>query len=147
MLIDKFDPETKHEAKFLLESFTSFKICLTAFIFLKVFETSTPASLYLQTKRLNMLTAFKMVDEATRFLKKESREFEKIYAQTEFFFPEVNDLLLPLEIKLILTDKSNRIESNQIENGEHPDSTTRWPQMNGTLQIPLKISKWIHIMS
>ena len=57
-----------------------------------------------------MLTAFKIVDEATRFLKKESREFEKIYAQTEKFVSEVNDLLLPREIELILTDKlkSNR---------------------------------------
>ena len=71
---DKFDPETKHEAKCLLESFTSLETCLTAFIFLKVFETTTSVSLYFQTKGLNMLTAFKMVDEATRFLKKESRE-------------------------------------------------------------------------
>ena len=107
---DKFDPETKHVTKCLLESFTSFETCLTAFIFLEVFETTTPASLYLHTKGLNMLTAFKTVDEATRFLKKELREFEKIYAQTEKFVSEVNDLLLPREIELTLTDKlrSNR---------------------------------------
>uniref|UniRef100_H2ZTC6 DUF4371 domain-containing protein n=1 Tax=Latimeria chalumnae TaxID=7897 RepID=H2ZTC6_LATCH len=54
----KFDSKTSSEASSLLENFVKFQIVLTAFIFLKMFET------YLQMKGLDYISAWSMVKQA-----------------------------------------------------------------------------------
>lgn len=46
---EKFNNDVRHRAKTLLDSLTTFEFILTAQLFLKVFEHTTPLSEYLQT--------------------------------------------------------------------------------------------------
>lgn len=76
---ENFDSKTRHEAKILLMPFLKFDTILTAFIYLRVFEKVGPLSTYLQTRGLNVLVAFKMVEKAAIALKSQSRQFDDVH--------------------------------------------------------------------
>ena len=76
---ENFDTKTRHEAKTLLMPFLKFDTILTAFTYLRVFEKVGPLSIYLQTRGLNVLVAFKMVEKAVIELKSQSRLFDDVH--------------------------------------------------------------------
>jgi hypothetical protein len=66
----KFNADVRYKASTLFEKFQTFKILITAHIFLRVFSCTTSLSQYLQTKGLNLITAFQMVQKTLKSLKK-----------------------------------------------------------------------------
>ena len=50
-----FQESARSDAKVLMDHFMKFETILTAFVFLQIYKVTTPLSLYLQTKGLDML--------------------------------------------------------------------------------------------
>uniref|UniRef100_H3A7Q6 DUF4371 domain-containing protein n=1 Tax=Latimeria chalumnae TaxID=7897 RepID=H3A7Q6_LATCH len=80
---EKFDSKTSSEASSLLENFVKFQTVLTAFMFLKMFETLDLTSKYLQTKGLDYMSAWSMVKQATKSLENQQQNFNLIYKKEE----------------------------------------------------------------
>jgi hypothetical protein len=58
---------------------------ITAKIFLRIFELTTPLSKYLQTSGLDILKAYHMVSQTCSELKKIARDFDAIQKATDDF--------------------------------------------------------------
>ncbi len=56
----EFDHKATYEASALYEKWIKFETILTAFVFMRLFQYSTPVSKYLQTKGLDVMTAYRM---------------------------------------------------------------------------------------
>ena len=76
-------------------------------VFLKVYKVTTPLSLYLQTKGLDMLQAWRMVEAVTMEITAISRDFESIHQKAKDFCALVNESLddTDLEIDAVLPKK------------------------------------------
>ncbi|XP_047129351.1 uncharacterized protein LOC124809338 [Hydra vulgaris] len=108
-----FDTKTRHEAKTLLMPFLKFDTILTAFTYLRVFEKVGPLSIYLQTRGLNVLVAFKMVEKAVIKLKSQSRLFDDVHNKALQFVRMANASIIQrtetiLEVKIELPAKRKR---------------------------------------
>jgi hypothetical protein len=66
----KFKPEVRVKAIAYLESLCKYETVITAKIFLRIFELTTPLSKYLQTSGLDILKAYHMVSQTCSELKK-----------------------------------------------------------------------------
>ncbi|XP_047132607.1 uncharacterized protein LOC124811291 [Hydra vulgaris] len=105
---ENFDTKTRHEAKTL-----KFDTILTAFTYLQVFEKVGPLSIYLQTRGLNVLVAFKMVEKAVIELKSQSRLFDDVHNNALQFVRMANASIIQrtktmLEVKIELPAKRKR---------------------------------------
>ena len=97
---DSFEKAARKEAKDLLDTFCKFENILTAFVFLRVFRITTPLSLYLQTKGLDMLQALRMVESVESQLQKVSRDFESMHKKATDFCIVLDELLIDTEIEI-----------------------------------------------
>lgn len=88
---EKFDDKTCSEASSLIEKLSDFKIILTAHIFLYIFKITGPTSRYLQTKGMDLLTAWNMIDTVKQEIR--NINFEFIKKQSENFSKKMNDQL------------------------------------------------------
>lgn len=73
-----FSRKVRYDAQKLLENLCKFEIVLTAFTFMRIFEITTPVSDYLQSSGLDVLQAWKMIDDATKRLNGISRDFDRV---------------------------------------------------------------------
>ncbi|XP_004207702.2 uncharacterized protein LOC124818104 [Hydra vulgaris] len=110
---ENFDTKTRHEAKTLLMPFLKFDTILTAFTCLRVFEKVRPLSIYLQTRGLNVLVAFKMVEKAVIELKSQSRLFDDVHNNALQFVRMANASIIQrtetiLEVKNYQLNESGR---------------------------------------
>jgi hypothetical protein len=112
---NKFNNDVRYRAKALLDSLTSFEFILTAQLFLKVFEHTTPLSEYLQTTGMDILRAYKMVQDSINELSKVDRNFDSIFQAATNFSELANSELgkrnLDIEVQTGLKEK--RIRANQ----------------------------------
>ena len=69
----------RYEAKCLQENLSKFETVLVPFIYVRIFDITTPVSNYLQTPGLDVLEALRMIHEATDKLSKVARDFAAIY--------------------------------------------------------------------
>lgn len=76
---EKFNKNTRSDALTLLNSLTKFEIIITANIYLKIFQTTTPLSNYLQTSGLDFMQAHRLVRSSIDTLKKNNPDVLKIY--------------------------------------------------------------------
>lgn len=60
-----------------MEKLCNFKIILTAHIFLYIFKVTAPTSRYLQTKGMDLLTAWNMIDTVKQEIGNINFEFIK----------------------------------------------------------------------
>lgn len=88
-----FPDLARSEAKLLMDNFVKFETILTAFVFLRIYKVTTPLSLYLQTKGLDMLQAWKMVESVTKEITAISRDFESVRQKAQEFCALVNESL------------------------------------------------------
>ncbi|KAL4104838.1 hypothetical protein QTP88_020114 [Uroleucon formosanum] len=77
----------------LLQSLTKFETILTAQLYLKIFQRTTPLSKYLQTDGMFILQAQQMVSSTLEFLKKEARNFEDILKAGKNVVKWANELI------------------------------------------------------
>ena len=64
---------------------TSFETVLTAHVFNKIFSITDPASLYLQSEKIDLLTAIRLIETAESQLEQLHGEFSKVHALTKTF--------------------------------------------------------------
>ena len=88
-----FELAVREEAQALINAFLQFQIILSAFIFLRIFEEIVPLSEYLQTKGLDPVKAWNMVQIASTNLKRKSREFGDIHTAAKSYAEKVNKQL------------------------------------------------------
>ena len=69
--------ETITDAEALEIKLTSFETVLTAHVFNKIFSLTDPASLYLQSGKIDLLTAIRLIETAESKLEKLRGEFSK----------------------------------------------------------------------
>ena len=105
-----FQESARSDAKVLMDHFMKFETILTAFVFLHIYKITTPLSQYLQTKGLDMLQAWRMVETVHNEIITISRDFENIHQQAKEFCASVNALLAEtdLEIDAVLPKKRAR---------------------------------------
>ncbi|XP_004209165.1 uncharacterized protein LOC101237930 [Hydra vulgaris] len=105
---ENFDTKTRHEAKTLLMPFLKFDTIF--FTYLRIFEQVGPLSIYLQTRGLNVLVAFKMVEKAVIELKSQSRLFDDVHNNALQFVRMANASIIQrtetiLEVRIELPAK------------------------------------------
>lgn len=66
---EEVDPKTATDARNLLQKWTSYEVILTAFLFLQLFNETTPTSKYLQTKGLDYITAWNHINHLIKRVK------------------------------------------------------------------------------
>ena len=113
---NRFNNDVRYRAKSLLDSLTNFEFILTAQLFLKIFEHTTPLSEYLQTTGMDLLRAYKMVQNCINELSKVDRNFDPIFQAAINFSKFANNELekrnLDIEVQMVLKEK--RIIANQL---------------------------------
>ncbi|KAL4113868.1 hypothetical protein QTP88_017426 [Uroleucon formosanum] len=77
------DSNTASDTRNLLEKWTNFEIILTSFIFLHIFEASTPVSAYLQTKNLDYIAAWNHISSLQEKMEKLATNFAEIYQKAK----------------------------------------------------------------
>ena len=77
--------ETITDAEALEIKLTSFETVLTAHVFSKIFSITDPASLYLQSGKIDLLTAIRLIETAESQLEKLRGEFSKVLALAKTF--------------------------------------------------------------
>ena len=95
-----FKGAIRYEAECLRENFSKFETVLVTFIYIRIFDITTPVSDYLQTPRLDLLQAWRMINEARDKLSKVARDFAAIYQLSTTFINGVNDKLSEEGIRL-----------------------------------------------
>ena len=88
-----FKGTIRYEAECLRENLSKFETVLVAFIYIRIFDITTPVSDYLQTPGLDLLQAWRMINEARDKLSKVARDFAAIYQLSTTFINGVNDKL------------------------------------------------------
>ncbi|KAL4084608.1 hypothetical protein QTP88_027539 [Uroleucon formosanum] len=115
-----FTSDVRFKAKVYVDSFLKYETIILSQIFLQIFSSTTPLSLYLQTKGLDIFQANKMVKQTTNTLNEQSRNFENILEAsntfTEWANMTFNDRHLGLNIPREFTD--HRISRKKIMVGE-----------------------------
>ncbi|KAF0697663.1 Uncharacterized protein FWK35_00035333 [Aphis craccivora] len=90
----KFSSDVRFKVKTYLDSLLKYKTIIMSQIFLQIFTSTTPLSLYLQTKGLDIFNAFKIVKQSLSTLKMQSRDFEIILNATDQFVDWSNTSLI-----------------------------------------------------
>lgn len=87
----KKNPKTTSEAVSLIAKLCEFHTILTAHIYLKIFSLVGRTSNYLESKNLDLLAAWEMVDKTSKSIS--AIEFEDIYKMSEEFSIKMNESL------------------------------------------------------
>ncbi|CAI6344788.1 unnamed protein product [Macrosiphum euphorbiae] len=86
-----FDPKSISEANSLKEKLCQFNIIVTAHLFLPIFKSIGPTSTYLQSKNLDILNAFLMVDKCIADIS--NLKFENVLKSSKDFVLKMNNSL------------------------------------------------------
>ncbi|KAL4153712.1 hypothetical protein QTP88_001545 [Uroleucon formosanum] len=115
-----FTSDVRFKAKVYVDSLLKYETIILSQIFLQIFSSTTPLSLYLQTKGLDIFQTYKMVKQTTNTLNEQSRNFENILEAsntfTEWENMTFNDRHLGLNIPREFTER--RISRKKITAGE-----------------------------
>lgn len=90
---EKFVPDVRYRAKTLIDSLLKYETILTAHVFLQIFVSTTPVSLYLQTRGMNVMQAFTMVNKTIDDLKCQSRNLDGTIDIVNTYVKEINKKL------------------------------------------------------
>jgi len=74
----KFNQDARFKAKAFIDVLLKYETILTAHIFLQIFINTSPVSLYLQSKDMNVIQVYTMVIHSISVLSEESRNFDKV---------------------------------------------------------------------
>ena len=86
-------PVVRVKARAYIESLLEYETILTSQIFLRIFEHTTPLSKYLQTSRMDILSAYRMVTTTQKNLEGIKRDFEGIKVAADTFVQWANEKL------------------------------------------------------
>ena len=97
---DHEKPTVRAKARGFREGLLKYETNLTAQIFLRIFELTTPLSKYLQTESMDILTAHRMVMATQEGLKNIARDFETVKAAADTFVQWANDQIETREVEV-----------------------------------------------
>lgn len=113
-----FNSKIRSEAEGLLNKFVSFDTILIAMMFLQIFKITTPLSDYLQTKNLDFVQAFRLIETTLLKLKELREKFDETLKAAETFVAimtnnldnrsETDDSLENIVIETKLKEKRKR---------------------------------------
>ena len=95
-----------------------FETILTAFVFLQIYKVTTPLSLYLQTKGLDILQAWRMVKIVNKEITTISRDFESIHQEAKEVCASVNVSLDETDIEIDVVLPKTRARKKKRMAGE-----------------------------
>ena len=96
-----FNVPTRAEARTLLEKFLRYETVLTAVVFSRIFEITSPISEYLQTNGFDLLQAWRLVESTVR-LEKISRDFSTVITCASNFVKNINEQLSDLDVDILI---------------------------------------------
>lgn len=108
-LSDKFNQEIRFKAQMYRDSLLKYETVLTANIYLSIFSSITPVSLYLQSKGMNVIQAYNMIKCTLNTLNSQSRKFDTILEVTNKFITWANSKLEDLDLEVATTFPVKRI--------------------------------------
>ena len=74
------------DAEALEHKLTSFELVLTAHLFRHIFAITDPALLYLQSEKIDLLTAIRLVETAQTQLQQLRSQFNEIHAEAKSYY-------------------------------------------------------------
>ena len=107
-LTKEFDPKATSEASALRQNWKKFKTILSAFVFLNIFQYSTPVSKYLQTSGLDVMTAYTMADNLGTILAAIRDQFSEVHERATKFANDVAEQGVDIARELQGTRKSKK---------------------------------------
>ena len=113
-----FQESTRSDAKVIMDHFQKFETILTAFMFLRLYSITTLLSLYLQTKGLDMLQAWRMVETTSKKVNNISRDFESIHTKAKDFCDVVNEALNESNLEVGTALPKKRVRRKKRLDGE-----------------------------
>ena len=84
-LAPEHSKETVTDAEGLLQKISCFEMVITAHLFHKIFTITDPASLYLQSEKIDVLTAIRLVETVQSQLVTLRSEFESVFKEAKEF--------------------------------------------------------------
>ncbi|XP_065672781.1 uncharacterized protein LOC136090307 [Hydra vulgaris] len=81
----KLSVEARYDVQCLLTSLLKYKTVLTGFVYLRIMESTTPLSKYLQTSGLNFIKAFEMVKVTISEIQTQLRNFDQVKVAADHF--------------------------------------------------------------
>jgi len=85
--------DARYKAIGLIEGLCKYETILTAQIYLRIFQKTTPLSKYLQGHGINMMTSFQMVQATLEELKLDVRDFASVKEAADNFVTRANNKL------------------------------------------------------
>ncbi|CAI5660952.1 unnamed protein product [Oreochromis niloticus] len=126
---EKEKPAVRAKARVFKECLLKHETVLTAQIFLRVFEQTTPLSKYLQSKGMDILSAYNMVTATQDGLKSIARDFPTVKTAADTFVKQTNQKLeerennTDMEVEAELPEK--RAKKRKGMAGEIPEDELR----------------------
>ena len=90
---ESFNQATQDQANDLVGKLLQFDTVLTAFLYNRIFSITSPLSEFLQTRGINLLQAWRMVETSTNCLQRISRDFHTVHDRVVKFCNGVNRIL------------------------------------------------------
>ena len=85
-----FNQTTRDQPNDLFGKLLQFETVLTAFLYNRIFSTTSPLSEYLQTSGIDLLQAWRMVESSTNCLQRISRGFHTLHDRAVKFCNDIN---------------------------------------------------------
>ena len=111
-------PVVRAKARGYIESLLKYETILTSQIFLRIFEHTTPLSKYLQTSRMDILSAYRMVTTTQENVEGIKRDFEGVKVAADTFVQWANE-------KLQLLQDENQLETELEVQSQLPQKRVR----------------------
>ncbi|KAL4143886.1 hypothetical protein QTP88_006140 [Uroleucon formosanum] len=93
--------EARFKASGLKAGLCKYEIILTAQMYLRIFEKTTPLSKYHQGKEINIMTAYQMVTQTLQDLRKCTREFSRTKDAADKFVQHTNKMFQKMKNNVI----------------------------------------------
>ena len=120
----QFNVTPRDEARTLMDKMRKFETILTAATFNRIFAITTPLSEYLQTSRLDILQAWKMVESAIEQLEGISIDFPTVLEVATQFAKNANNRLASFNSDVEVS--RNVYRPNEFEEGSYNPGQKCW---------------------
>lgn len=123
-----FNTSSKYMARSLIGNWSKFETIFIATLFIDIFSVTSPVSKYLQTKSINYLQAWTMIDTLKKQIqnKRKDTHILFLFKQCQLFIKNVNSYFLTNELVDIEENFSDkRISKKKKMPGEHGQDESR----------------------
>jgi hypothetical protein len=117
-----YPANVRNQSQGYINQLTSFELIMTAFLFVKIFESTTAVSNYLQTKNANFVTAIGMIKLCTSDLKNLSSSFNEIRNRAIDFANSSNKILTSYDCDSLVSVEFSNLRGRRSADKNPVDS-------------------------